>query len=118
MAKIKDSMKLLAVVNNFNIYVDYLGFTWLDEALLIENGDNLIRITVDSGEMENDFGEFMFAWYQLNDEELEIAYDVLSELADPLSHKHFADGHWRRFSLKEEYYNKLEHLNNEAPTRI
>lgn len=89
-----------------------LGNDWLEPTLYMkEKNKPEIAITIQSGEYENKFGEFFFIPNTLTDKQLAIAEELIREIADENSiEPNFDDSKWTKFTLNEEYLEKLKSL--------
>ncbi len=81
-----------------------LGNDWLEPTLYMkEKNKTEIAITIQSGEYENKFGDFFFVPNTLTEKQLAIADENSIE-------KNFDDSKWTKFTLNEEYLEKLKSL--------
>ena len=81
-------MGLLMEKENIKLYVD-IGELWQDPRLIMEFKNKKKDMTVDSGEMEYLFGEFLINETRLTNEDLKVAEEILEEIADPDSLEKF-----------------------------
>lgn len=61
-------------------------------------------MTVDSGEMEYLFGEFLINETRLTNEDLKVAEEILEEIADPDSLEKIWSGNATRFVLNKNIW--------------
>ena len=97
--------EFLVKVDGIEIYVDP-GYLSIEPRIYImENGRNK-TITRSSGELENDFNEFMLDVSLIGDLKLK-ADKVMTELAKENSIEDFSERGMLRFILKDKYTEKL-----------
>lgn len=88
-------------IDGYEVLVDP-GFSGEDQELFIKDGENVIAITISSGEYENDYSEFFFR--ELVPEKYkELAYKIMEEL----SYKKEQVGPFLKYTLKPEYEQKI-----------
>jgi|GEM_PF-4020660 hypothetical protein len=102
-------MDLLMEKENIKLYVD-IGELWQDPRLIMEFKNKKKDMTVDSGEMEYLFGEFLINETRLTNEDLKVAEEILEEIADPDSLEKIWSGNATRFVLNKKYMAKMESL--------
>ena len=100
--------ELLTTVGDVKVLIGLLNTTWLDPSMILEKDGKEVTVTVDSGELELELGEFLLNVDRLEPQELSMLNDVLEVIADSVRDlKH--DG-WLKFYLKQEYLTELENL--------
>lgn len=90
-----------AEVDGYEVLVDP-GFSGEDQELFIKDGENIIAITISSGEYENDYGEFFFREL-VPDDYKDLAYKIMEQL----SCKKEQVGSFLKYMLKPEYEEKI-----------
>ena len=98
--------ELLTTVGDVKVLIGNFNITWLDPSMILEKDGKEVTVTVDSGELEFDIGEFLIEVDRLGPQELRMLNDVLEVIADSvLDLKH---GGWKKFYLKQQYLTELE----------
>ena len=77
MEELKDRIKLLMQNEDFKVYVD-IGPIWLDPTLYMEVDGELTKMTISSGEYENELGEF----FLYTNKQLEKATEIMNIISD------------------------------------
>lgn len=109
--------QLLVDKDNMKVYVT-LGYTWTDPVLFMEHQGKLKAFTASSGELEYLLGEFMMYESRLSDEELELALEIIDEIADPDTIETEECISRKSFSLNKEYMLKIKELDENTPPII
>lgn len=101
-------MKLL-MNEKVKIYVKF-GELYEDPILIMEDKGKKKNMTMDSGELEFSFGEFLINKTEFATKDLILIDEILEEMADPDSVEEIWEGKAKRFTLNEKYMRKLNEL--------
>ena len=105
------SKEFIAKVEAIDVYVDP-GYLSIEPRIYIVEDGKDKTITRSSGELENDFDEFMLDT-SLSGELRVKANKVMAELAKENSIKDFSKRGMLKFTLKDEYAKKLKKIKND-----
>jgi len=100
-------MKLLTVVENNNVYFNLEAY-WMDYELYVEDEKGKpFEFTMDSGEYENNFGEFIVSKDKIPNSLEEKVNLVINEIAKESSFKDIPNSSWIKFEMKEKYLDRI-----------
>lgn len=100
-------MELLAVIKNNNVYFNLEDY-WMDYELYVEDEKGKpFEFTMDSGEYENNFGEFIVLKDKIPSNLEEKVDLVINELAKENSIRDIPNSSWIKFKMKEKYLDRI-----------
>ena len=98
--------EILTTVGNVKVLIGQLKQTWLSPSMILEKDGKQVLVTVEPGEFEFDFGEFLVSVDRLEPQELRMLDDVLEVIAYRVIDLKYAG--LKKFNLKQEYLAELE----------
>lgn len=102
--------ELLTTVGDVKVLIGNFNIAWIDPSMILEKDGKEVTVTIDSGELEFDLGEFLIAVDRLEAQELRMLNDVLEVIADSVLDLKYNG--WKKFNLKQEYLTELEKIDD------